>query len=267
MLYFYILIIAQIVLESFPVSSSGHVKLLEHFWGNSWRITSAVSGADASAVITACSNFYHLLHGITVILVAAFFFKDWFFLLINWRRCWRIIIKTGLLTALADSLTTCFFVAFIVINTSRFPLSVGFFITAFALYSLRWCPEAPRSVWSWRGALFLGCVQGIALLPGISRMGVTYVAARWLALPPYKAFQISLLIEWPLIAAAFLASTPLLWSSAIDQFLNPTTAFVMLGASIGAWCGLRLMLYLACHNRVWWLSYYMLIPCILSLFW
>ena len=81
-------------------------------------------------------------------------------------------------------------------------LPFGFFITIVALGSLYWCPVRSAQPLRWDKALVIGLVQGIALLPGISRLASVFVATRWLGYNNRQAFEISWMIQVPLIAAA-----------------------------------------------------------------
>lgn len=56
------------------------------------------------------------------------------------------------------------------------------------------------------GALILGLVQGLALVPGISRFAITFVTARLLGYSPRRAFQASFVIFIPLVIAGFFVN-------------------------------------------------------------
>jgi len=264
MLICYWLLIAQIVLESFPVSSSTHVALIEFFFTNINqnidRTSSFFCMLPAGTPIN-IDLLSHLAHGPTVIIVALFFYDRWTFLLVNWRRCWPIIAKIIVLTIIADTITALFF---LIINRIPFPLSffgIGMMNTIVLLISVSFCSDKYRASWSYRMAIVLGIVQAMALLPGISRMASTYAAARWLQLPAHKAFEISLLIQWPLICAAFLNSLYIVGYTQLSaQFLNLPMVFIILGSSIAAWYGLCLVYRLAIANTLWWFALYMIIP-------
>jgi len=55
---------------------------------------------------------------------------------------------------------------------------------------------------SLKDALFIGLAQALALVPGVSRSGVTITAARFLGLSPDAAARFSFLLAIPIIAAA-----------------------------------------------------------------
>lgn len=266
MLYFYIVAIMQIVLESFPVSSSGHLNLLEKIAAQKFSVDVLGMNVQFDQFSTEqFQTFYKLLHGVTLVIIALFFCTRWMALLKAARRKPQILIKWCLLTLAADIVTTLLFLVWHVLPVN-FPLVLGFSITACALFSLYFCSSEKRSAWTLRSALMLGFVQGVALLPGISRLGSTYVAARWLKLPAHKALEISFLIEWPLIFAAFILTLITgFHSSNVQQFLNPTMGIIILGAGIFAYFGLSFVSWCAAKNRMQWFGYYMIIPIIIGL--
>lgn len=259
MLVFYLFICAQVVLESFPVSSSGHLAVLELVTHTSWEQLVALPAHLDTYHHT--QNVYHLLHGVSALVIALFFVRSWWPVLYNWRRCWRQIMYIIAYGTIADGITSGFFILMHIYNVHWFPVGLGFIITILALASLYWCKPSAYVPYTWYHAIMLGVVQGCALLPGISRFGLTYVIGRWLRLPPYKACEISFLIEWPLIAAACIASVPLLSNPDIyTQFLNPLTLLVILIAGGGAWAGLALVTYLIRIQRLWLFAFYMIFP-------
>ncbi len=55
---------------------------------------------------------------------------------------------------------------------------------------------------SWRSALFIGLAQALALVPGVSRSGITLTAGRLLGFNADSAARFSFLLAIPIIAAA-----------------------------------------------------------------
>jgi len=55
---------------------------------------------------------------------------------------------------------------------------------------------------SWRGALWIGLAQAAAIVPGVSRSGVTITAARLLGVGRETSARFSFLLSTPIIAGA-----------------------------------------------------------------
>lgn len=264
MLYFFILLFVQVVVESLPVSSSAHVQLVQKYM---YYIGLSLSTCGfACENMVKCDTFLHLMHLPTVFIIL-FFFRDRLFFLLKSlfgslrRKVVIIVAKIVYLTALADIITVFFFILFKLFPLPL-PLGIGLIITAFILYSLRWITPS-HALFTWRYAIILGIVQGVALLPGISRFAAVYACACWLGLPQRKAFEITWLIQWPLILAACIESIYVLWIS--DQLAPLLEPFTLLMTSIATLCGL-LMFYLAAYlareGKLWWFSFYMIVPII-----
>ena len=72
----------------------------------------------------------------------------------------------------------------------------------------------------WRGALFLGCAQAVALIPGTSRSGITLTAGLMLGMTRSAAARFSFLMSMPIILLAgshqavglLSAGSPIPWS-------------------------------------------------------
>lgn len=264
-LAWYSIICTQIITESLPISSSGHVALMALICGfSSYEFVpfayQEVSWLQQQLMARSVD---HFLHGPTCIIVAIFFYDRWIMLLKNWRKTYRIIGKLISYAVIADCCTALFFIGFRCIPVLRFPLGLGFIITGLALASLSLCTKEGASLTK-RKMIILGIVQGLALLPGISRFASTYTAARWLCLSPRKALEVSWMIQMPLMGASFLHSLIIFWQMGIpDQVLNMGTAFVMMVASIGGWYALRYAAWVSDRKKMWWFACYMVIPLIL----
>lgn len=61
--------------------------------------------------------------------------------------------------------------------------------------------QEPRTI-TWRNALFIGCAQAIALIPGTSRSGITMTAGLFSKLSKKQAAEFSFLMSVPVIAIA-----------------------------------------------------------------
>ncbi len=174
-------VILQIILESLPVSSSGNLALL-------------------GLILPTTLNY--VTHGATVLIYALFFRKKLYTLAFHPLRCKKIIMHAILYgTAALVPTVVCF--VFFNYSEPSFPLRLGFFITTLVLLCTSFDIKENHHLTVAR-ACIIGCAQGAALLPGISRLGITWGVGRFLGLSWRTAFNFSCMIEAPLIIAASL---------------------------------------------------------------
>ena len=62
--------------------------------------------------------------------------------------------------------------------------------------------RGPAEGWTRADAVLMGLAQAIALIPGVSRSGITMTAARWLGFDRTEAARLALLMAVPVILAA-----------------------------------------------------------------
>jgi undecaprenyl-diphosphatase len=267
-LAWYAIIITQIIAESLPISSSGHVALVSMILGICAYgiMPSGVPNGSWLAQELKARSVDHFLHGPTFFIVALFFYHRWAALLKCWRRTLPMIMKLILYVGITDGITGLFFIARRYIPLASFPLGAGFIITGLVLASLAWCTRQGGKL-NVKNAIILGLVQGCAMLPGVSRFATTYAAARWLSLSDRHALETAWMIQMPLIGISFLHSLIIFRQIGIpDQILNLHTAFVMMGASIGGWYALRFAAYASEQQKMWWFAYYMVLPFVVWVF-
>lgn len=251
-----LLIFIQIVSESFPVSSSGHIALAVCVLAFYNLIPCALRNECSTS-----SALMFLAHIPTLFITLGFFRTTWMPLLQNIISRHRIIMRLILYAGIADSITV---VAYCVLKLYPvpLPLSVGFALTMLLLFSLRWC-HTSTTVLTHTHMVLLGCIQSIALLPGISRFGAVYVACRWLGVRPIKAFNVAWMLQWPLMVAGAIVG---LWQystcASLLSHLSFSALFLVTGIAYG---GLYSMYVCAQKNLLWIMSIYMLIPLIISL--
>ena len=133
--------------------------------------------------------------------------------------------------------------------------AVGLLITGAVLWTTRHTHasahlEAP----SWSTALWMGCAQAIAILPGVSRSGLTLAAALALGVAPMAAAEFSFLMSIAAIAGAAVWTLPALLASPPGHMgVLGIGAAVALVSGIGAiWFCIRLLRRGSLH----WFAYY-----------
>ncbi|MDR1648706.1 MAG: undecaprenyl-diphosphate phosphatase [Synergistaceae bacterium] len=188
--------------EFLPVSSSGHLALLQTAFGFS---ESALA-------------FDILLHCATTLAVLIFFRKDiaaflgqWCAGLVSkeartaegWRYGWAVLAGTVVTAAVALPLEGPVEAAM----RSHFAVGAGLLVTAGVLCLAPLLPERKKEL-SLKAALVVGLVQGLAVFPGVSRSGTTIAAALFMGLTAPEAFRLSFLLSVPAIIGATLLEVP-----------------------------------------------------------
>ncbi len=216
-----LIVFATIALESLPISSSGHIQLLQALSVHAHYYLESLSQA-----------FEFALHGPFAIMLALFFFKPWlsFVFYNNSYTFWQLMSRF----ACIEVMTGLLYGIFAFIGKPPLPLSIGFLISAASLFSIAYAPVPTNSFTFWT-ALLLGLVQGLALIPGISRFALTFAVAHWCGFSLAQAFQLSFLIEWPLlIAGAIKGIISMHAQHQLPELLNLPMGLVMLVATLSA---------------------------------
>ena len=112
----------------------------------------------------------------------------------------------------------------------------------------------PLSSLSWLEAATVGLVQALALIPGISRSGVTMVAGLGFRLNHEDAARYSFLLGTPLIAAAALLEVPQLLSQPLNILLLVLVGMVVAG--VAAYLSTRFLMKYFETGRLYPFAYY-----------
>ena len=222
-----ILTIIQIVTESFPISSSGHICLISLFFNKHFiNYSFAIS-----------ESFEAFMHGPTVLVLMSFFYshyKNMFLIFIKnptvflkkilirnfdktyfekrrfliLRQTFMHVVTACFATSLLYFLKKCFLNSDYFLRNSFF-LGINFSITMIILFLLYFIDSKKNSQklsqLNFIKSFLIGIAQGISLiLTGISRFALTYFVCRVLNLNKKRAFHFAFLIQLPLIFAAFL---------------------------------------------------------------
>lgn len=209
MLKFILLGIVQGATEFFPVSSSGHLVILQNILG----IDQNVVFLDAVLHLGTLFSLAIFFAGDIVILFSKFitalydiFFRGKIFYIWRYdekvRLCVYIIVVTFITGWIALWGKDFFESQFESVNTVLFSL----FIMSFILYATKNSDSGQRYLRhiTIRDAIFLGLVQAIAIIPGISRSGITISLLLFLNMDKESAFKFSFLASMPVILGAFI---------------------------------------------------------------
>ncbi len=110
----------------------------------------------------------------------------------------------------------------------------GFLFTAVVLFTTRWAlARDPSDKPSVASSLAMGFAQIIALLPGVSRSGMTVTAALWSGLDPKRAAQFSFFMLLPAVTGASILSIPDLTEGGLGVGTAPLIAGFASAALVG----------------------------------
>lgn len=258
------LALLQGVTELFPISSLGHTVILPGMFGWGNIITNTACGGESCFL-----PFIVALHLGTSFALLAFFWRDWLrviqTLFNSIKRgevktgteewvSWLVIIgciPAGLLGVFLESPLKKLFASplvaatFLVINGSLLFLGESFRRRSEAkLGSLS--PEEreahfrPLTSLTWKEAIIVGLAQSLALIPGISRSGMTIVAGLGVRLTHEDAARFSFLLGTPIIFAAAVLEIPQLLGVSASTWL--LVIFGMALAGIAAFLSTKFLM-------------------------
>lgn len=256
-LFFWILI--QIIGESLPISSSGHVALMQRICAgslnNEWIID-------------------FLLHVPTIIILSVYFLPIWYKMIFkkDFTFSWQTfvaLLPAALFVIIADLITFLFWMmnlADLAIVQYYF-LPIGFCITTLCLYFSRYGAFNKSVNWSLVDAIALGTAQGLCLLPGISRFAITYFVGIVLGYDRKNSFALSFLIQMPLLCAAFVkgAVAVLQHQEILNNFMQVWILITLIIASLVSYRLFCFVAKLIDQNKLWYFAFYMIIPIFMSL--
>jgi len=195
-----ILAIVQGITEWLPISSSGHLVILQHLWGLDVPVFFDVT-----------------LHVGTLTAVLVFLWRDVANIL---KAVVRLDFKTeegklalyvvigSILTAVIGFLFRDLFESFF---SNLLAVGVAFMVTGCILYASKLTRERNKSI-NFFDALLIGKAQGIALTPGISRSGITISTGLLRGVKKEKAFQYSFLLYIPAVIGAAIGTSVTEWN-------------------------------------------------------
>lgn len=247
-----ILAIIQGLTEFLPVSSSGHLE--------AWK---RVSGSSLQGNLTVDV----LFHFATLLSVCVVFRREFVRLLSGFWRAGKdrrdlLLVGLGAIPAgivgllLEDSIEGL---------SRRFPylLPICWFFCGLAfLFQHRASGsgvEQPLKRIGVGAALWIGCWQAVALLPGVSRSGITILAALFIGVSREDSARYSFMIAAPLIiGATMLKIRKLLESDHFGDFMSVSLGVGLLTSFIVGLIALRLLLHMLKAGKLYLWGYYLI---------
>jgi len=229
--------LVQGLAEFLPVSSSGHLLLFENLLG----IT------DGGLLLTL------ILHLATLLAVVV----------VYWRRLWYMIchpFSKGTLQLVVATLITCSIVlVFNDIIDRLFTIQAlpYLFLICGAYLLLPNLLKPKINQRTWLHTTLMGIAQGVAVVPGLSRSGLTITTGRLTGMSASDATDFSFLMSLPIILASFLYE--ILNGGSIQALGFGSVILAFLAAFISGIFAIKFMLNLTRKIDLRWFAVYLLI--------
>lgn len=252
--------LVQGLAEFLPVSSSGHLALLQNIFG-----------VEGDKVLL----FAVLLHLGTLISVFIVYWKDiWelvaeLFLTIKdiftgkgLRLAERPVRKLGVMIIVATIPTAVIGLVFNdffeSLYTSMVAVGVGFLVTGVLMFVAERMGAANRGIekMNYRNAVFVGVLQGIAIYPGISRSGSTLVGGLTAGLKREFAVKFAFLISIPSILGSVILEAPDAIRAGVDPALTGPIIAGVVVAAVSGFIAIKTMIRIVSNKKLSYFSYY-----------
>ena len=255
-----ILGLVQGLAEFLPISSSGHLALLQQAFG-----------IHEDKVLL----FAVLLHVGTLISVLIVYWKDIWELIVELcltirdlctgkglRLAERPIRKLGVMIIVATIPTAIIGLVFSdffdSLYNSVIPIGVGLIITGFLLIFAEKKGEGNRGIqqMNFRNAIFIGLVQGVAICPGISRSGSTLFGSLICNLDRKFAVKFVFLISIPSILGSAVLEAPAALEAGVTAAEVGPVLVGMLVAAVSGLVAIKTMIKIVSDKKLSYFSYY-----------
>lgn len=233
--------------EFLPISSSGHLNLLQTFFQTN---------------LTHQLLFNILLHVGTLVAVAIVFWRDWMEML-------RHPIKNPTLFLLIAASLPALFAKVLFgdqldyAETHNTLLGVCFLLTGLLLMLTQWLSRRnqkarrEKDTVGYKEAIAMGCMQAVGMLPGVSRSGSTIFGGVATRLNRETAAKFSFMMSAPAIVASLLSEGyGALKTGGLGQMDLPATLVGMVVAGVSGYFAIRFMLKLISKISLNWFALY-----------
>jgi len=247
-----LLAIVQVLTEFLPVSSSGHLVLGQTLLG--------IEGSNL--------DFNVLVHVGTLVATLLYFSEDLIGLFASVRKeldeeiygpASRLSLTLVLANVPAGLVGVLFQEELERIFSSGLTVCLMFFITAFVLFLTAYVSTGRDGLGLYQipmsYGLLIGLAQAIAIVPGISRAGITISTAMFLMIRREDAGRFSFLLSIPALTGAALLKFGDL--QGVSRLFEVSYLVGFLVSTIGGLAALRLLFWVVREQRFYLFSYYL----------
>lgn len=242
--------------EFLPISSSGHINLAQRLLGLNLQDG---NGAGALTLLTV------LLHAGTLIAVIVVFWKDWIGIFRD--KIYKSRLLGLLILASLPAVVWKVALKALHLEESDGFLGLAFLVTGCFLLiaekvSHRGKHSQGESKVKPKNALVMGCMQAIAMMPGVSRSGSTILGGIGSGLNKKTAIRFSFMMSAPAILGGLLLEGKDAAETGAFSFVKGNLIPIAVGILLAALCGyaaIRFMLKLVEKISLNWFAVYVIL--------
>ncbi len=241
-----ILGIIQGITEFLPISSSGHILIGRYFFN----------------INHPGINIEVFLHTGTLLSIILFWYKDILYEINevkNGKSFFIISLIIGTIPAGVIGLTFSSFIEDYFFNSSLSFLSYNYLLLGVILFSSKFIKNNSNESISYKNAFLIGIAQAFAILPGLSRSGLTIVMAMYLGISFKSATKFSFLLAIPILV---FATFDTMLSDYSNFYNNINSTQIVIGFILSFVVGyltLGLLQRIIKNQKLWYFSFYCLI--------
>lgn len=246
--------------EFLPISSSGHLSILQYFFG-----------IEGESVLV----YAVLLHLGTLFSIFAVYYRDILELLMELLAVFRdVLTGKGLRVRANETRTLGFMIIVATIPTgiagvvgndlfsdmyqSLVIIGIGLLVTGTLLWFSEHRGSGKKSLreMNFLDAFLVGIFQSIAITPGISRSGSTIVGSLFSGLNRELAVRFAFLISIPAILGAVVLEAPKAFAAGVSPELFLPIATGVLVAAVSGFIAIKTMIRVVTNRKLFLFSYY-----------
>ena len=253
-----ILAIVQGLTEFLPVSSSGHLAVIQNLFG--------LQGSEVA--------FDVLLHLGTLVAILFYFRSSWKWIINDCWQAWkspkkswsfpgfRLFIFVVIGTIPAGLFGVLFKSKIEAVFNFNFFIALAWIFTGGWLLLTKVIKPSNKKL-SFTRSLIIGIAQAVAVFPGVSRSGSTIVAGWLLGVDKKTAFHYSFYLAIPVILGAALMEAKDISSFDSSQWINAVIGFIV--SAIVGFFALKLLDKILNSERLYWFGFYCVVIGVLTL--
>ncbi|MBF0118323.1 MAG: undecaprenyl-diphosphate phosphatase [Desulfobacterales bacterium] len=242
--------------EFLPVSSSAHLVIFQHLFGLKEPQLLFDISVHVGTLIAVCIVLWREIWDMILSIISLFNNK-----LEKKEEDLKLVLFIILATIPTGVLGLMFHKAADELFSSIPLVGVALIFTSIFLFGTKFLKKDGEQIFAIKEALLIGLVQGMAVIPGISRSGATITAALFLGISREKAAKFSFLLSIPAILGAEIIGLKDASCASIDI----TILLGVISAAVVGYIAIQILLRIVKDGRLYYFAPYCAVVGILAL--